>query len=69
MNGECICTNNYWTLKNNNPTSPIIYCNYKRISSTLILIAEFFIPSLGHFLAGKYYMGIIKLSLLSFYPK
>ena len=68
MNGECICTNNYWTLKNNNPTSPIIYCNYKRISSTLILIAEFFIPSLGHFLAGKYIMGIIKLSLLLIIP-
>ena len=59
---------NYWTLKNNNPTSPIIYCNYKRISSTLILIAEFFIPSLGHFLAGKYIMGIIKLSLLLIIP-
>ena len=38
------------------------------IISSFILISEFFIPSLGHFLAGKYYLAIIKLTLLLVIP-
>ena len=65
---ECICINNFWTLKNNDQTTPIVYCNYKKKNHFLLLISEFFIPSLGHFLAGKYYLAIIKLTLLLVIP-
>ena len=61
---KCICINNFWTLESNAQLATIIYCNYQRQSHYKLLIFEFFLPSSGHFLAGKYYFGLIKLALL-----
>lgn len=41
-----------------------IYCNYEQINAYIPLILEFFIPSSGHFYAGKYWIGSLKLLLL-----
>ena len=61
---NCICLNNYWSIINKGNSSPTIYCNYKKYNRFLILIIEFFIPSLGHLISGKYYFFIIKFLLL-----
>ena len=61
---NCICLNNYWSIINRANSSPIIYCNYKKYNRFLILIFEFIIPCLGHFIAGKYYFFTIKFLLL-----
>ena len=61
---KCICINYFWTLKNNQSKGPMVFCNYERLNRYKLLIFEFLIPSLGHFLAGKYYIASVKLSLL-----
>ena len=61
---KCICINYFWTLKNSQSKSPTVFCNYERLNRYKLLIFEFFVPSLGHFLAGKYYIAFVKLSLL-----
>ena len=61
---QCICLKDFWTLNTQEQTNPIIYCNYQRHSRFILLIFEFFIPTSGHFIAKKYYFGIIKLGLL-----
>ena len=61
---NCICLNNYWSIINKANPSSTIYCNYKRINHFFILIIEFFLPSFGHLIAGKYYFFIIKFLLL-----
>ena len=61
---NCICINNYWSIINRANSTPIIYCNYKKYNRFLILILEFIVPCLGHFIAGKYYFFIIKFLLL-----
>ena len=62
--GECICINNYWTLQNYQSSNSNTFCNYKRYNHFLLLIFEFFIPTSGHFIAGKYYMALFKLILI-----
>ena len=52
---SCICLYNYWSLNTKANPSPNIYCNYKKINRFIILIIEFFLPSIGHLTAGKYY--------------
>ena len=44
-----------------------IYCNYEQINVYRPLIMEIFLPSLGHFYVGKYWLGLIKLILLITY--
>ena len=44
-----------------------IYCNYEQINVYKPLIMEIFLPSLGHFYVGKYWIGLIKLILLITY--
>ena len=61
---NCICLNNYWSIINKENTSPTIYCNYKKYNRFLILILEFILPCVGHFVVGKYYFFIIKFLLL-----
>ena len=64
---RCVCLKNFWTLntqEQTNPITPITYCNYEKYSRFYLLIFEFFLPSSGHFLAGKYCFGIFKLLLL-----
>ena len=62
--GECICINNFWTLKNYQSTTLNTFCNYQRHNHYKLLIFEFFIPTSGHFIAGKYYLALFKLILL-----
>jgi len=61
---ECVCINNFWTVNNQEQSSPFIYCNHKRYNRFLLLIMEFFLPTVGHFYAGKYYLGAFKLIFL-----
>ena len=44
-----------------------IYCNYEQINVYKPLIMEIFLPSIGHFYVGKYWLGLIKLILLITY--
>lgn len=61
----CACSNGYWTLLDTNiPMENQTYCNYEKINSFAPFIMEVFLPSVGHFYVGKYYCGIIKLTLL-----
>ena len=65
LKNKCICINYFWTLANIQPINrPIVYCHYERFNRYKLLVFEFFVPSLGHFLAGKYYLAFLKLSLL-----
>ena len=61
---KCICINYFWTLKDTQTKSPMVFCNYERLNRYKLLVFEFFVPSLGHFLAGKYYLAFVKLSLV-----
>ena len=62
---KCICINYFWTLANiQSKKQPFVYCDYERLNRYKLLVLEFFVPSLGHFLAGKYYLAFLKLSLL-----
>ena len=64
----CECNKGYDTLLvESTPTDQQIYCNYKQISQYTPLITEFFLPSIGHFIVGHYYLGLIKLSLIIAY--
>ena len=63
---SCICLYNYWSLNNKSNQPSSIYCNYKKYNRFFILICEFFLPSFGHLIAGKYYFFIIKFILLYF---
>ena len=61
----CACNKGYHTLLDSSlPPEQQIYCNYKKISQYTPLILEIFLPSFGHFAVGKYWMGLLKLSLL-----
>ena len=64
----CECNKGYETLViESTPTDQQIYCNYKQISLYTPLIMEFFLPSIGHFKVGKYYLGLFKLFLIITY--
>ena len=66
--GKCICINDFWTLKSQDKSYPIIYCNHQRESRFKIALIELFLPSIGHFLVGKYYFMGFKLLLLLIIP-
>lgn len=60
----CKCLNGFYSLLD--PTllpGQQIYCNYEQINVYKPLIMEIFLPSVGHFYAGKYILGTIKLIL------
>ena len=61
---NCECFYNYWSLTNKENPSSTIYCNYKKYNRFFILIFEFFIPTSGHLISGKYYFFIVKFLLL-----
>ena len=64
----CVCSEGYHTLlAQNTPIDQQIYCNYKKISKYTPLVTEIFLPSLGHFIVGNYWLGIFKLILLLSY--
>ena len=61
----CKCLTGYQTLLDVSvPTDQQILCNYKQFSQYTPIILEIFFPSIGHFVFGKYWMGLLKLSLL-----
>ena len=67
MQNYCMCINGYHTLLDQNvPGASQTYCNYKKISVYVPVILEIFFPSVGHFVVGKYWMGLIKLSSYNF---
>lgn len=62
----CSCNKGYHTLVDQSlPVDQQIFCNYKKISQYTPIILEIFLPSFGHFAVGKYWMGLLKLSLLA----
>ena len=62
----CSCNKGYHTLVDQSlPVGQQIFCNYKKISQYTPIILEIFLPSFGHFAVGKYWMGLLKLSLLA----
>ena len=63
LNDQCICINNYWTHNKPTQTSPMIYCNYKRTSTLMCFIAEFFLPPFGNYLAGYFGYATLKLPI------
>jgi hypothetical protein len=57
----CVCDYGYTTLKNS-PTN--IQCDYKKKERIIAVLLEFFFPiGIGHFYVGKYFTGLLKLSL------
>ena len=64
----CQCLDGFYSLLDPNllPYQQI-YCNYEQINVYKPLIMEIFLPSLGHFYVGKYWIGLIKLILLITY--
>jgi hypothetical protein len=62
---QCNCLEGFYTLMD--PALPLeqqVYCNYEQINVYIPLLLELFLPSVGHFYAGKYWLGLLKLSLL-----
>lgn len=63
--GFCSCLEGYHTLLDQStPLDQQIFCNYEKTSHFLPLILEMFLPSIGHFTVGKYWIGLIKLFFL-----
>ena len=61
----CNCYPGYETLVDEFlPPEQQISCNYKKISQYIPIILEVILPSMGHFYVGKYWLGLIKLSLI-----
>ena len=64
----CVCNEGYHTLLDKStPANLIIFCNYKKISQYTPIVTEIFLPSLGHFIVGNYWLGILKISLILAY--
>ena len=64
----CVCNEGYYTLLDKStPANLLIYCNYKKISQYTPIVTEIFLPSLGHFIVGNYWLGILKISLILAY--
>ena len=64
---KCVCNTGYQTLLVQSTPDQQIYCNYKQISQYTPIILEIFLPSVGHFTVGNYWLGLIKISLLLAY--
>ena len=61
----CNCYPGYHTLIDESaPVGQQISCNYKKFSQYTPIILELFMPSIGHFYVGNYWLGLIKLTLL-----
>ena len=68
VSNKCVCNEGYHTLLDKStPANLHIYCNYKKISQYTPIVTEIFLPSLGHFIVGNYWLGIFKLSLILAY--
>ena len=64
----CSCKEGYYSLLDNSkPFNNQIFCNYEQTSQYVPIILEMFLPSIGHFVVGKYWLGLIKLILLLSY--
>ena len=62
---SCNCYKGYYTLLDSSlPVDQQIYCNYKQISQYTPIIIEIILPGFGHLYVGKYWMALIKISLL-----
>ena len=62
---SCNCYKGYYTLLDETlPVDQQIYCNYKQISQYTPIIIEIILPGFGHLYVGKYWMALIKISLL-----
>ena len=62
---DCNCLKGYQTLFDKSiPIDQQVFCNYKQISVYAPLIFEIFLPSVGHFMVGKYWFGLIKLTVI-----
>ena len=62
---DCNCLKVYQTLFDKSiPIDQQVFCNYKQISVYAPLIFEIFLPSVGHFMVGKYWFGLIKLTFI-----
>ncbi len=62
---QCSCLNGFYSLLDVSlPPEKQVFCNYEQINVYIPLILEIFLPSIGHFYAGKYWMGLLKLFLL-----
>ena len=65
IDNQCICYEEFWTLKPNNENKlPNIFCNYEKRSRFFPLILEFFLPGVGHIIMKKYILACIKIGLL-----
>lgn len=61
----CKCLDGFYSLLDPNLLADQqIYCNYEQINVYVPLLLEMFLPSIGHFYAGKYWIGSLKLLLL-----
>ena len=61
---KCECLDGYRTLLNPKlPESEQIFCNYRQKHHLIALALEVFLPGIGHFYAGHYWLGLIKLVL------
>ena len=61
----CKCNEGFETLIDETlPADQQIYCNYEQISQYTPIILEIFLPSMGHFVVGNHWLGLIKFSLL-----
>ena len=71
-NGQCInnicqCFDEFYSLNNNlHPKNETIFCEYRKMSRFGPLILEFFLPTVGHFYAGKINLFIAKLFFIVF---
>ena len=66
-NNICICFEEFYSLKHKlHPKNDKIFCEYRKMSRFGPLILEFFLPTLGHFYAGKINLFIAKLFFIIF---
>ena len=63
---QCVCFQSYYSLNYERYKNDTIFCEYKRMSRFGPIILEFFIPSMGHFYAGKMRLFVIKLLIILF---
>lgn len=62
---QCNCMEGFYTLMDPAlPPEKQVYCNYEQINVFIPMLLELFLPSVGHFYVGKYWLGLLKLSLL-----
>ena len=62
---QCSCKDGFYTVLNRNMNkTDQIFCNYKQISSKLMLLFEVLVPGSGHLYSRRWILGGIKLGLL-----